>query len=243
MVCGIIFIILTASATALFQRAYIAAIVAPWACRAGWLWTATKKPFVTRAARGKRANDRLSPQGAQGLRRGLEGSAAHRLRLESGQGDGGEDWRADSDEKNWGWSGWNAPDAGNAIQEMQGIQFGFFNELGSLGGGPYGRLPRSLKETAALIVGGVTPRVSESRPKDEPSAIGAEATSNRLRRCGRHVPQREQSATDHAAATCHDIWIADTKKETNFMTTCAESRQARPCPPAWPELRAHGYSP
>ncbi len=54
------------------------------------------------------------------------------------QGNGGEDWGpADiiAMEKNWGWSGWNPPDAGNAIQEMQGTQFGFFNGLHSLGGG------------------------------------------------------------------------------------------------------------
>ena len=42
-------------------------------------------------------------------------------------GNGGEDWGpADIDvmEKNWGWSGWNPPDAGNAIQEYQGTPFG-----------------------------------------------------------------------------------------------------------------------
>ena len=53
-------------------------------------------------------------------------------------GNGGEDWGpADikAMEKNWGWSGWNPPDAGNAIQEMQGTQFGFFNGLHTLGGG------------------------------------------------------------------------------------------------------------
>jgi choline-sulfatase len=38
-------------------------------------------------------------------------------------------------EDNWGWSGWNPPDSGNAIQEMQGTPFGVFNGLNSLGGG------------------------------------------------------------------------------------------------------------
>lgn len=37
-------------------------------------------------------------------------------------------------EKNWGWSGWNPPDAGNAIQEFQGTQFGKFDGLRTLGG-------------------------------------------------------------------------------------------------------------
>ena len=52
-------------------------------------------------------------------------------------GNGGEDWGpADIDvmEKNWGWSGWNPPDAGNAIQEFQGTQFGHFDGLRTLGG-------------------------------------------------------------------------------------------------------------
>ncbi len=35
----------------------------------------------------------------------------------------------------WGWSGWNPPNSGNAIQEMQGTPFGFFDGLNSLGGG------------------------------------------------------------------------------------------------------------
>ncbi len=53
-------------------------------------------------------------------------------------GNGGEDWGpADikAMEDRWGWSGWNPPDAGNAIQEMQGTPFGFFDGLNSLGGG------------------------------------------------------------------------------------------------------------
>jgi choline-sulfatase len=52
-------------------------------------------------------------------------------------GNGGEDWGpADIDamEKNWGFSGWNPPDAGNAIQEFQGTPFGKFDGLPTLGG-------------------------------------------------------------------------------------------------------------
>jgi choline-sulfatase len=52
-------------------------------------------------------------------------------------GNGGEDWGpADIDvmEKKFGWSGWNPPDAGNAIQEFQGTPFGQFDGLRTLGG-------------------------------------------------------------------------------------------------------------
>ena len=52
-------------------------------------------------------------------------------------GNGGEDWGpADIGvmEKNWGWSGWNPPDAGNAIQEWEGTPFGKINGLRTLGG-------------------------------------------------------------------------------------------------------------
>ena len=52
-------------------------------------------------------------------------------------GNGGEDWGpADIEvmEKNWGWSGWNPPDAGNAIQEWQSTPFGKFDGLRTLGG-------------------------------------------------------------------------------------------------------------
>ena len=52
-------------------------------------------------------------------------------------GNGGEDWGpADIEamEKNWGWSGWNPPDAGNSIQEFQGTPFGHFDGLRTLGG-------------------------------------------------------------------------------------------------------------
>jgi len=52
-------------------------------------------------------------------------------------GNGGEDWGpADIEvlEKNWGWSGWNPPDAGNAIQEFQSTPVGKFDGLRTLGG-------------------------------------------------------------------------------------------------------------
>jgi arylsulfatase A-like enzyme len=53
-------------------------------------------------------------------------------------GNGGEDWGPrdiEVMEKNWGWSGWNPPDAGNAIQEWQSTPFGKFDGLRTLGGG------------------------------------------------------------------------------------------------------------
>jgi choline-sulfatase len=53
-------------------------------------------------------------------------------------GNGGEDWGSrdiEVMEKNWGWSGWNPPDAGNAIQEWESTQFGKFDGLRTLGGG------------------------------------------------------------------------------------------------------------
>ena len=52
-------------------------------------------------------------------------------------GNGGEDWGpADIEvmERNWGWSGWNPPDAGNAIQEWESTPFGKFDGLRTLGG-------------------------------------------------------------------------------------------------------------
>jgi choline-sulfatase len=54
------------------------------------------------------------------------------------EGNGGEDWgQADIEamEKNFGWAGWNPPDAGNAIQDLQKTVFGIFNGLNTLGGG------------------------------------------------------------------------------------------------------------
>jgi choline-sulfatase len=53
-------------------------------------------------------------------------------------GNGGEDWGpADIEvmERNWGWAGWNPPDAGNAIQEWESTPFGKFDGLRTLGGG------------------------------------------------------------------------------------------------------------
>jgi choline-sulfatase len=53
-------------------------------------------------------------------------------------GNGGEDW-TETDikvmEENYGWSGWNPPDAGNAIEQWQPTEFGKFNGGATLGGG------------------------------------------------------------------------------------------------------------
>jgi len=52
-------------------------------------------------------------------------------------GNGGEDWtEADIKvmEENYSWSGWNPPDAGNAIERWQPTEFGKFNGLATLGG-------------------------------------------------------------------------------------------------------------
>ena len=52
-------------------------------------------------------------------------------------GNGGEDWTADdirAMQENFGWSGWNPPDAGNAIETRQPTEFGTFNGLATLGG-------------------------------------------------------------------------------------------------------------
>ncbi len=52
-------------------------------------------------------------------------------------GNGGEDWTAADIkvmEENYGWSGWNPPDAGNAIEKWQPTEFGKFNGLATLGG-------------------------------------------------------------------------------------------------------------
>ena len=53
-------------------------------------------------------------------------------------GNGGEDWTAADIavmEENYGWSGWNPPDAGNAIEKWQPTEFGKFDGLATLGGG------------------------------------------------------------------------------------------------------------
>jgi choline-sulfatase len=52
-------------------------------------------------------------------------------------GNGGENWtEADikAMEENYGWSGWNPPDAGNAIEQWQPTEFGKFNGMATLGG-------------------------------------------------------------------------------------------------------------
>jgi arylsulfatase A-like enzyme len=53
-------------------------------------------------------------------------------------GNGGVDWTAEdikAMELNYGWSGWNPPDAGNAIERWQPTEFGKFNGIATLGGG------------------------------------------------------------------------------------------------------------
>lgn len=53
-------------------------------------------------------------------------------------GNGGEDWSAADIgvmERRYGWSGWNPPDAGNAIELWQTTEFGKFDGLSTLGGG------------------------------------------------------------------------------------------------------------
>jgi len=68
---------------------------------------------------------------------------------------GGEAWtEADvrAMEQNYGWSGWNPPDAGNAIQEWASDQFGRFNGMATLGGGIAnndGRYVRGIDPNAA----------------------------------------------------------------------------------------------
>jgi choline-sulfatase len=54
------------------------------------------------------------------------------------KGYGGERWTPDDIavmEKNWGWSQWNPPDAGNAIEEVETDQFGTYSGVATLGGG------------------------------------------------------------------------------------------------------------
>ncbi len=53
-------------------------------------------------------------------------------------GNGGVDFTsADIEvmEKNWGWSRWNPPDAGNSLLEWMPSEFGLYNGLATLGGG------------------------------------------------------------------------------------------------------------
>lgn len=53
-------------------------------------------------------------------------------------GNGGEAWTAadiDAMKKNFGWSDWNPPDAGNSIEEWETNVFGRYNGMATLGGG------------------------------------------------------------------------------------------------------------
>src|SRR5262249_30480890 len=64
-------------------------------------------------------------------------------------------------EQNWGWLGWNPPDAGNAIQEWSTDQFGKFNGMATLGGGTAnndGRFVKGVDPSAK----GQTPGLGES---------------------------------------------------------------------------------
>jgi hypothetical protein len=79
----------------------------------------------------------LAAQGEGRLRGGLEGQMALELCRQRPIGNGGEDWTADdirATQENFGWSGWNPPDAGNAIETRQPTEFGTFNGLATLGG-------------------------------------------------------------------------------------------------------------
>jgi arylsulfatase A-like enzyme len=77
---------------------------------------------------------------------------------------GGEAWTAAdirAMEQNYGWSGWNPPDAGNAIQEWQYNEFGKYNGMATLGGGIAnndGRFVKGKDPQAA----GQTPGLGES---------------------------------------------------------------------------------
>ena len=53
-------------------------------------------------------------------------------------GNAGEDWRPvdiQVMEENFGWSGWNPPDAGNSIERWETNQFGKYDGMATLGGG------------------------------------------------------------------------------------------------------------
>jgi choline-sulfatase len=56
-------------------------------------------------------------------------------------------------EANYGWSGWNPPDAGDAIQQFESDQFGKFNGMATLGGGTANNDGRFIKGVAANMAG------------------------------------------------------------------------------------------
>jgi arylsulfatase A-like enzyme len=81
-------------------------------------------------------------------------------------GNGGENWGpADIEvmEKNWGWSGWNPPDAGNAIQEWETTPFGKFDGLRTLGG--------AHPDNDGRYVSGLNP----SSPRGQTAGVGGES--------------------------------------------------------------------
>jgi arylsulfatase A-like enzyme len=58
--------------------------------------------------------------------------------MDAAAGNGGEDWSFGDIRffaRRFGWSGWNPPDAGNAIQPVQPDPFGSYDGLATLGGG------------------------------------------------------------------------------------------------------------
>ncbi len=79
-------------------------------------------------------------------------------------GNGGEDWTAADIavmETNYGWSGWNPPDGGNAIQDWQPTMFGKFDGLATLGG--------ATPNNDGRYINGADPR-----PAGRPPGFGAE---------------------------------------------------------------------
>jgi choline-sulfatase len=76
-------------------------------------------------------------------------------------GNGGEDWTAadiEAMEENFGWSRWNPPDAGNAIEDWQPTEFGKFNGLATLDADNDGRYVNGRRPDAR----GQTPGFGES---------------------------------------------------------------------------------
>ena len=77
-------------------------------------------------------------------------------------GNGGEDWSSTDIkvmEEKYGWSGWNPPDGGNAIERWQPTQFGKFDGLATLGGGQ-SRQRRPLRQRAQPVARAARPQAS-----------------------------------------------------------------------------------
>ena len=122
-------------------------------------------------------------------------------------GNGGDDWGpADiaAMERNWGWSGWNPPDAGNAIQEWQSTPFGKFDGLRTLGGG--------VPNNDGRFVAGPDPD-----DRGQTAGVGGESVVEFLKNRAR------QTATSRSA--CSYRW--------STRTTSASIRGSRMKPSAW----------